>query len=217
VRRRAARIVLSAFVFGALVLVGCDLLVARAGAGRIAHEPAELPHLPVALVLGTSPTVQGRPNVFYRARIRAAAELWHAGRVRGFLVSGDHGRADYDEPSAMRADLVAAGVPEEYVTRDYAGFRTLDSIVRAREVFGVERVVVVSQEFHVRRALWMAERAGLDAWGYVADDPRQGPRRWRVRAREMLARTAAVADALTGRAPKYLGSRESLTLAPNAP
>ncbi|MCP5020962.1 MAG: hypothetical protein GY930_04215, partial [bacterium] len=99
------------------------------------HTSADsVPKSPVGLVLGTSPTFHGRPNLFYTARIEAAAELYLAGRVRGLIVSGDNSRTEYNEPDSMRADLIAAGVPAGFITCDYAGFRTLDSVIRAREV-----------------------------------------------------------------------------------
>lgn len=197
----------------AVLLVACDAWVGAASSARMARSPSDVPELPVALLLGCAPTVAGRPNAFFRARIRAAAELWHAGRVRGVLASGDHGRVGYDEPEAMRRALVDAGVPDAFITLDHAGFRTLDSVVRAKEVFGQHAFVVVSQEFHARRALFLARRSGCDAWGYAADDPAHGPRRWRVRAREVLARAKAAVDVVAGVEPRFLGRREVVRLA----
>jgi SanA protein len=168
--------------------------------GSVASVPAS----PVGLVLGTAPTVHGRPNVFYTARIRAAAELYHAGRVRGLIVSGDNSRAEYSEPDAMREDLIAAGVPAQHITCDYAGFRTLDSVVRARDVFGQSDLIVVSQPFHAERAVFLARQHGMRASAFAADNPRA--RAWfKFRAREVLARCLAVSDLLLGKEPKFLG------------
>ncbi|MFT5200373.1 MAG: SanA protein [Planctomycetota bacterium] len=170
-----------------------------------------VPKSPVGLVLGTAPTFQGRPNVFYTARIKAAAELYHAGRVRALIVSGDNSRATYSEPDAMRADLIAAGVPARHITCDYAGFRTLDSVLRAREVFGQDDFVVVSQAFHAERAVFLARRHGMKANAFAAQDPRA--RAWiKFRAREVLARCLAVSDLLRRKEPKFLGPEVSVNL-----
>ncbi|MEZ5978602.1 MAG: ElyC/SanA/YdcF family protein [Planctomycetota bacterium] len=196
------RVVVLASAAGALVLAACDLAVALSG--RVYDDPAAVPHRRVALVLGTNPLHEGRPNRFYRTRIEAAAELYRAGAVDGILVSGDNGTPDYNEPEQMRDDLVALGVPAEFVTCDYAGFRTLDSVVRAQEVFGLDAFTVVSQPFHAERAVFLARSRGIDAVGFGAADP--ALRSWlKVRAREVLARTLAVGDVLFGTEPRFLG------------
>jgi SanA protein len=171
----------------------------------------EVEPVPIALILGTSRGYRDRPNQFYQARIQAAAELFHRGRVRGLLVSGYNATRHYNEPVTMQKDLIALGVPAEYITLDYAGFRTLDSIVRAKEVFCLDRVLVVSQAFHAARAIFLARRFGLDARGFAADDPPPADFA-RVRAREVLARAAAVLDIVTGRGPRFLGQRETVRL-----
>lgn len=178
---------------------------------RVHRDPARVPTAPVALVLGTAPLHQGRPNRFYTARLDAAARLYLSGRVRGLLVSGDNGSVNVDEPSAMKRDLVERGVPAEHITCDFAGFRTLDSVVRAREVFGLERVVVVSQAFHAERAVFLARRRGLSAEAFAAEDPWLGP--WlKVRLRELAARSLAWWDLLVGTDPRYLGPPETVGL-----
>ena len=201
-------------LLGALALAGPYWYVGWAASGRVCDSVDQVPATPVALVLGTAKYAGPYENVFYRARIRAAAALFAAGRVRGLLVSGDNGRTDYDEPSTMRADLIAAGVPAGCITLDFAGFRTLDSVVRARAVFGQEEVVIVSQRFHVERALFLASRHGLRAVGFAAED---APSDWtlRMQAREVGARALAVVDTLVlGRSPRYLGKREPVALRP---
>jgi SanA protein len=125
----------------------------------------------VALVLGCSPTVGGGyTNPFFATRIQAAAELFRLGKVDYLLVSGDNRRRDYDEPSAMKEALVAAGVPQNRIYCDYAGRRTLDSVVRAGDVFGQGNIIVVSQEFHNQRAIFIAQHRGIDAIGFNAPD-----------------------------------------------
>ena len=194
------------------VPLACDLVVGRSA---VVYASADaVPHHRVALVLGTSPTVAaGRPNLYYRYRLEAAAALWEAGAVDGFLVSGDNGTVEYDEPTAMREDLAALGVPLEAITCDYAGFRTLDSVVRAKEVFGLDEVVVVSQAFHAECAVFLAGRCGLDAVGFAARTPSARRTRWKNRAREVLARTLAVWDVAIGTEPRFLGPPVEVTTA----
>jgi SanA protein len=137
--------------------------------------------------------------------MRAAAELYRSSKVDGILVSGDNGSEEYNEPEQMKADLVALGVPAEHITADYAGFRTLDSIYRAGDVFGLRSYIVVTQAFHLPRALYLADQKGHDAVGYVAYGP-GGYWGQRVRAREILARAQAVLDVeILRRGPRFLG------------
>jgi SanA protein len=212
-RLRIALALLAALAaLGALLPVAIDAMVSASTAGAVAEGIDEVEPKPVALLLGTARrTVAGRPNQFYRARIEAAAALFHSGKVQGILVSGDNATRWYNEPIAMQKDLIAAGVPAEFITLDYAGFRTLDSVIRAKEVFGQEHVVVVSQRFHAERAIFLARHFGLDASGLAAADPDE-PGLMKVRAREVFARVAAVLDILIGRDPKFLGQPETVRL-----
>lgn len=190
-----------------------DRYIAQSTESRVYRDVHTMPNADVALVLGTAKRVQGRPNMFYNARLSAAADLYHAGKVRGILVSGDHGRPGYNEPGDMKADLIAAGVPAEYITQDFAGFRTLDSVVRAREVFGQSNVIIVSQPFHAQRALFLADSHGLNAVAYAAEDA-GGAAHAKIRLRESLARTAAVLDVyVLGREPRFYGPDEHVALA----
>lgn len=197
----------------ALFLGASEWAVQRSARGRVYVGGDGIPPADVALVLGTAKTLAGgRANAFYDARLDLAAELFRTGKVRGLIVSGDNSRADYSEPDDMKADLIARGVPAKFVTCDYAGFRTLDSVQRAHRVFGQRRVIVVSQRFHAERALYLARAQGLEATGCAAAD---AARWWqvRVRMREVLARGAAVLDVALGRGPKFLGAAERVELA----
>ncbi len=197
-------VLLTPLAAGAFAL-WADRHVEHSATGRVYDDLAALPHREVAVVLGTSKYSRGRLNSFYTGRIRAAAELYHAGKVDGILVSGDNGTASYNEPAEMRADLIALGVPAEHITADYAGFRTLDSIYRAGDVFGLDSYTIVSQPFHIERALYLADQKGHDAIGYGARGP-QGVHFQRNRAREVLARAKAVLDVeILHVGPKYLG------------
>ena len=137
----------------------------------ISSDPAKLPDVPVALVLGAAPIgPEGGPNRYFVYRLDAAAALYKAGKVKYLLVSGDNSRADYDEPTAMRAGLIQRGVPAEAIYRDFAGLRTWDSIVRVEQVFGQSRTIIVSQRFHLARAIFLARQQGIEAWGFEAQD-----------------------------------------------
>lgn len=194
-------------VFGAgVALVGVCHLWVEGVAGAFCHgDLSTVPKMKVALVLGCAPTVQGRPNLFFTKRMEAAVRLHQSGKVEALIVSGDNGSKEYDESTAMKDALVKAGIPEKAIYLDYAGFRTLDSVVRAKEVFGQESFVVVSQRFHNERAVFLARQSGIHAVGYDASDLR-GSRGMMTHLREYLARVQAVLDVkLLGTQPKFLG------------
>lgn len=158
------------------------------------------------LVLGCAKLLpDGRHNLYFQYRVDAAAELYHAGLIRHLIVSGDNSRKDYDEPTDMKAALVAKGIPADRIHCDYAGFRTLDSVVRAKEIFQQDRIIVVSQQFHAQRAVYLARHHGIDAVGFAARDVPTNAG-LRTRLRENLARVRAVLDIHVLRtAPKFLG------------
>lgn len=157
------------------------------------------------LLLGTSRTVRsGRPNAYFYNRVDAAAALYHAGKVEYLVISGDNGRKGYNEPQDMKEALVGRGVPAEAIYLDYAGFRTYDSVVRMEKIFGQESFTVISQEFHNRRAVYIAQALGLDAVGYNAADV-AAYAGMKTRLREKLARVRMFMDLWTGKTPKFLG------------
>jgi SanA protein len=173
------------------------------------------PKCDVGLVLGTSPWLSGgRPNLHFVGRIETAAKLYHAGKVRHLLVSGDNRRRDYNEPHLMRAALVKLGVPKEAITCDYGGFRTLDSVQRAKDVFQVKTCLIITQQYHNYRALEIARHVGLDAWGFCTPDvPLKDSAM--TECREALARVAALLDLyLWRREPHFLGQPEPIQLPP---
>ena len=169
-----------------------------------------MPHRRAALVLGCAKYTHGRPNIFYQNRLKATVELWQSGKINAILVSGDNSRKDYDEPTTMKSDLVAKGIPAEYITIDYAGFRTLDSVIRAERIFGLEEYIVISQPFHCRRAIYLAKQHGQNVIGWCARDVK-GYFGIKSRLREILARNKAAFDVLIHKQPMYLGKRESVT------
>lgn len=198
--------VLAAVVLAAIF--GCEWWISRAAKGRCFDEADQVPEAPVAVVLGACPRLaDGRANLFFLPRLESAAALFKAGRVKALIVSGDNGTRGYDEPTEMKRLLVQMGVPEARIVCDYAGFRTLDSVVRAKEVFGQTRVVFVSQRFHNERAIYLARTAGMEAHGLNAQDVSVAiaPKTF---LRERLACVKAVLDVtVLGTQPKFLGEK----------
>jgi len=200
-------------------LVWTDRLCQRAADGRIFRSPTAVPANDVALVLGTSKLMaNGRTNLHFTQRITAAAKLYNAGKVRHLLVSGDNHIASYDEPTDMREALMAAGVPESAITCDYAGFRTLDSVMRANSVFGLHQFTIVTEEFHCPRAVWIARQRGLEAIAFAAPDLQSKRWTWRGKAREIAARAWCAVDLyVLHRQPKFPGPREPIVLTSSNP
>ncbi len=194
-------------------IVVSDWMVRRSAAGKCHDDVRTVPESDVGLVLGCAPMLSdGQPNRFFTKRIATAVELYQAGKVKALIVSGDNHREGYDEPTAMKEALVAEGLPESRIYCDYAGFRTLDSVVRAREIFGQEQLVIVSQRFHNERAVYLAERRGLVAVALNAGDV---PLRAAAKTylRERFARVKAVLDVtLFGTGPKFLGERVEVVM-----
>ncbi|MFG2677586.1 vancomycin high temperature exclusion protein [Streptomyces sp. NPDC048392] len=167
---------------------------------------ADVPRTEVAVVFGAG-LWDGEPSPYLAHRLDAAAELYRAGRIEVVLVSGDNSREEYDEPDAMRAYLVRHGVPDGRIVGDYAGFDTWDSCVRAKKIFGVDRAVLISQGFHIRRAVALCQEAGVTSYGVGVDDKHDVT--WYYGgAREILAAGRAVLDAVFEPDPHFLGPRE---------
>ncbi|HEX2748867.1 MAG TPA: ElyC/SanA/YdcF family protein, partial [Verrucomicrobiales bacterium] len=169
-----------------LLVVGLNLWMTLRAGSRIETDAAKVPETDVALVLGTGKIIGGGVNVHFTVRMDSAAALYKAGRVKHFLLSGDNSRAGYNEPEDMKAALVERGVPAGAMTCDYAGFRTLDSVIRAKEIFGITRCIVISDDFHLARALWLADRNGISATAFYAEAV-SWENSWRPRCREWLA------------------------------
>ena len=168
----------------------------------IYNDVDSIPKNKVGLVLGTGKYVaSGNINLFYKYRIDAAVELYKAGKIEYILVSGDNSRKDYDEPSDFKNDLIARGIPEHKIFLDYAGFRTLDSVIRAKEIFGQTSITFISQEFHNQRAIYIADHFDIDAVGFNAKDV------YKSHYREYLARSKASLDLVFNVQPKFLGEK----------
>jgi vancomycin permeability regulator SanA len=192
---------------GLVLLVGAGPYswIRFATAGKI-YTVADAPAAPVAIVLGAGLDADGSPKPYLRVRLENTLRLYEDGRVRAILVSGDHGQVDYDEVAAMTSWLVEHGVPAGKVVADHAGFDTHDSCVRAYEIFGVRAALVVTQEFHVRRAVFLCREAGIDAAGVGSPAPTDDTL---YQVREVPAAIKATFDVVVDASPRYLGDYET--------
>lgn len=176
-----------------LTILAIDLWISLQARDRLATQVQALRPATYAVVLGTAKYYSSGVNPFYQARMAATAELYHSGMIEQVIASGDHSTPFYNEPGMMLEDLVLLGVPEQVILRDGGGIRTLHSVRRLDSEFGQTDVIIISQRFHLERALFIAQAAGIAAQGFVAEDP---PLRWywRVRVREIFARLSAMMD-----------------------
>jgi SanA protein len=206
--KRIALILIALFL---LLLIGCNLWIVSSTESKVFSDVSRLPEHRMALVLGTSHrTAGGDPNPFFEKRIDTAAELYETGKIDHFILSGDNSTRFYNEPIEMRKALIKRGVPADAVTLDYAGLRTLDSIVRCKEIFGQDKITIITQPFHSYRALFISNYYDIDAVAMVADEP-DFEYSFKVRLREYLARTKAVLDLYVLKTtPRYLGQKEQV-------
>lgn len=199
------RTIIFTFLLGLVWFFGANWAIESNAEGKIFSQVNNCPKVKVALVLGTSRTnKRGNENLYFSYRMKAAVELYRAGKVKYILVSGDNSIATYDEPTDMKNALVAAGIPEKQIFLDYAGFRTLDSMERALKIFGQKEVIVVSQRFHNERAIYLGEHFGMTVYGYNAKDViKMGG--FKTKVRERFARMKVFWDMLFGVDSKFLG------------
>lgn len=182
------------FASGVLVLAAINAYILLSARGDFTDDVDEVPPAQTALVLGAQVKADGSMSLMLADRVERAVELWETGRVERILVSGDHSDWAYDEPDTMRMALQRAGVPAHVIFEDHAGFDTWSSVVRAKEVFNVRDAVIITQGFHISRALFLADAAGLDATGLTSDIHPYGERGTSVKVREVLARVKAIGD-----------------------
>jgi SanA protein len=201
---RLSKVAISGAVVLVLVIAAANAYVLLSAEGESTGNVAEVPRAPVAIVPGALVQPDGKMSAMLADRVRQASALWHSGKVAKILVSGDHHTWAYDEPDTMRKALVADGVPPRDVFEDHAGFDTWATMVRARGIFGVRDAVVVTQGFHMPRALFLADAAGIHATGLTADLHRWGYQGKKSEVREVLSRVKAIAD-VTLSAPAMAG------------
>lgn len=159
------------------------------------------------LLLGTSKNLKnGIANDYFFNRIEATVELYKNGKIKYIIVSGDNGHEYYNEPEDMKQELKKQGVPDSVIFLDYAGFRTFDSVIRAKEIFGQDTLLIISQQFHNERAIYIARKNNIYAWGYNAKDV-SSSKGLKTKTREYFARDKVFLDLLFGIKPKFLGQR----------
>ena len=207
-RKKLFYISVIVFLLNLTVITTCNLIVETTSSNLVYSELSSIPYNRVGLLLGTSKYIKtGHLNPYFENRIDAAVKLYKSGKVKIILVSGDNGHVSYNEPRQMTQELIKRGIPADSIVLDYAGFRTLDSVVRCNKVFGQERFTIISQEFHNKRAIFIAQNYGLYAIGYNAKDIslRSG---LKTKTRELLARVKVLIDLhLINKGPKFLGDK----------
>jgi vancomycin permeability regulator SanA len=202
------RVILS--ILAGLIALGlAPTAVALAVGGSRIAAATQVPAQPVAIVFGAATFANGQPSPFLKARLDLARQLYDQGSVRAILVSGDNRHVDYNEPDAMRNYLVRQGVPPGKVVADYAGFDTYSTCVRAKRIFGVDQAILVSQSYHLPRAITTCRAVGVDAWGVGDDSARQySDPWWQGSLREVPGNAKLVVDLATNRQP-VLGKPET--------
>lgn len=203
--KKISKISFVSLLFLVILIFAVDSWVKESTQSQLFTSTDDLPKHKVGLLLGTGKYLKsGRVNLYYTLRLDAAEQLFKSEKIEYLLLSGDNGRTEYDEPTDMKEDLIARGIPEEKIFLDYAGFRTLDSVVRAKAIFGQSKFTIISQPFHNERAVFLANQKGLETVGFNAQDvaTRYG---WKVMAREKLARVKMLLDILIGKQPKFYG------------
>ncbi len=214
------RITVIALIFTTILLavMGAGVVIHSATKGRTYSDVTRIPHRRVGLLLGCSRMLSdGRKNLFFQTRVEAARKLFRSGKIEYLLVSGDNRTKGYNEASDMKASLIKAGVPADRIYCDYAGLRTLDSVVRARDIFCQKQVVIISQKFHNQRAIFIATHNGIDAIGFNAADV-DAYDSFKTRCREQFARVRTLLDVyLLKTKPRFLGHRIEIGVQPPVP
>lgn len=197
------------FVFIAIfVLIKfCDDGIKQVSAGKVFYNTEGISINKTGLLLGTGKFLNnGYENPYYTYRIRAANELLKSGKIKYLIISGDNSQKNYNEPEMMKQDLIKLGIDSTKLYLDFAGFRTFDSIIRAKEIFGQDSITIISQAWHNERAIFIAEKEGIAAIGFNAKDvnKRAG---LKTQIREKLARVKVYFDYLFNTKPKFLGEK----------
>lgn len=194
-------------VAGIIFVALANYNIKRQSAPFISNSISTLPETKTAILLGTSKTLNnGMPNAYFYNRIQAAIDLYKSGKIKYVIVSGDNSTKDYNEPEDMQLALIKYGIPQDKIILDHAGFRTLDSVVRAKEIFGQTKLIIISQKFHNERAVFLARKNGIEAYGYNANDVNKYAG-LKTNIREYLAKAKAYWDLLFGVEPKFGGEK----------
>ncbi|MES2589539.1 MAG: ElyC/SanA/YdcF family protein [Bacteroidota bacterium] len=206
-KRKIAYFLLFSIIFTLISIISFDYWVSYKTKNQTFDSVSEIPYNEVGLLLGTSKYLKhGSENSYYSHRITAAFELYKNKKIKFILISGDNGNVSYNEPQMMKEDLIALGIPANKIFLDYAGFRTLDSVIRANKVFMLSKMTVISQKFHNERAIYIANEYDLKMIGFNAKDVSQSFG-FKVKLREKFARINMLLDLLFGKDPKFLGEQ----------
>lgn len=210
--RRFLLLVVATLSAGVALVLYSNFMPVWITQGRLYDDVASLPPMKVGVLLGTTDRVNGRENLFFRYRIDAAEKVWKAKKIKLLIVSGDNLNSNYNEPAKMKQALIERGLPAESIVADPLGLRTLDSIVRAKKIYGAKDLLVISQRFHNQRALYLADANGINAYGFNAQDvkPQFG---FKTSLREVGARVKMWLDVhVYDTPPSHLGEKISLPL-----
>lgn len=203
--KKVGIIFISILLIAAFIIWLADHKIDTAAKDRVYSDIKKIPHRKVGLLLGTSKYLANRQeNPYFTYRINAAVALFNRKKIDFILVSGDNRHISYNEPRDMRNALIKRGIPADKIYLDYAGLRTLDSVIRANKIFGQQSFTVISQEFHNKRAIYIGKSKGLNLIGYNAKDV-TGENSIKTNIREKFARVKVFLDILTNKKPKFLG------------
>ena len=194
-------------IISVISILFSNKLIADNAEQKVYSETINIPKNKVGLILGTSKKLRnGNINLYYKYRLEAAVKLFKADKIEYLVISGDNGSTNYDEPTDFKNDLIKAGIPENKIYLDYAGFRTLDSVVRIKEIFSQSSITIISQQFHNERAIYLAEHFDIKAIGFNAKNI-SGRYGIKVKLREYLARVKVFVDIIFDVKPKFLGDK----------
>ncbi len=201
------KIVSAIAILSILAMWFSNKLILKSAEGKTFSKVSETPYVKTGLLLGTSKlTKHGNINHYFQNRINATTELFKSGKIKYLIISGDNGKETYDEPTDMKQALIQNGIDSTRIFLDYAGFRTFDSMIRAKEIFGQDSLLIISQQFHNERALYIAEKYGISAYGYNAADVEKHYST-KTNIREKFARVKVILDFIFGTKPKFLGKK----------
>lgn len=204
-------VIVSLFALSVFALIAANHNIVKNAENKTFSNAYDIDHNAVGLLLGTSKNLKNNlPNQYFQHRIAAAVALFKAGKINAIVISGDNSRVNYNEPLDMKNELLRHGIPSEKIYLDYAGFRTFDSVVRMKEIFGQTKFTIISQKFHNERALFIAQKTGLECIAYNAQDV-TAHNGLKTKIRERFARVKVFVDFVFNIKPKYLGEKIIIT------
>jgi len=201
------KIFLLLLVAGIIFIAWANYSIKKDSDAFVSYSITDIPKTKTALLLGTGKSLSnGMPNAYFYNRIQATVDLYKSGKIQYIIVSGDNSRKDYNEPEDMQMELIKNGIPQDRIFMDHAGFRTLDSVVRAKEIFGQTKLIIISQKFHNERAVFLAKQNGIAAFGYNAPDVNKYAG-FKTNIREYFAKAKAYWDLILDIEPKFGGEK----------